>query len=109
MHLQINQVRSDPKVYRYVRLVHSYRRDDGKPTQKVVANLGPLEEPVIAALETALQAARSGKTTVVAEEVVAQMVALSVAQSLAYLDVAVLWELWNELGAAGVARARAAA
>lgn len=45
---------------------------------------------MIIALSTALQAARTGKTVVVAEEVGAQMAALSVAQSLAYLDVAVL-------------------
>lgn len=98
MHLQINQVRSDQKVYRYVRLVQSYRRDDGLPMKKVVANLGALEEPVIAARKTALQAARTGNAVVIAEEVGAQMVALSVAQSLPYLDVAVLWALWNGLG-----------
>ena len=50
-------------------LVQSYRRDDGLPMKKVVANLVALEESVIAALKTALQAVRTGKTVVVAEEV----------------------------------------
>jgi transposase len=98
VHLQVIEVHSDKKTYRYARLVQSYRREDGMPAQRVVASLGRLEGPEISALRLALKAAREGKTVVVAEEVAAKVTALSVRCSLTYLDVAVVRALWNELG-----------
>jgi hypothetical protein len=48
MHLQLTKVRSGRSTKRYARIVQSYRRDDGMPAQKVLANLGELSDQQIA-------------------------------------------------------------
>jgi hypothetical protein len=48
-------------------LVQSVRGADGKPTHKVIANLGDLEPLLIENLRIALAAARQGKSVVIAE------------------------------------------
>jgi len=67
MHLQLTKVRSGRSTKRYARLVQSYRRDDGMPAQKVVANLGELSDQEIQNFRLALEASRSAKSVVLPE------------------------------------------
>ena len=65
MHLNINKVRRGDKVHCYARLVESYRRKkDGKPTIRVLANLGKLSEREIENFRLALAASREGTALV---------------------------------------------
>ena len=41
---QISRVTSGEKTYEYLRIVESYRDEDGRPTHRVVANLGRLDQ-----------------------------------------------------------------
>lgn len=77
----------------YLQLVEAYRDDKGRPRQKVVANLGRLDqltseklEPLINGLERALGRSRPPATPVEYES------------SRAFGDLFALTELWNELG-----------
>jgi hypothetical protein len=65
MHITFTKVRSGKKYKRYVRLVQSFRRPDGMPAQKVIANLGELSDREVANLRVALAANRKGKAVVV--------------------------------------------
>ena len=56
MHLQLTKVRSGRSTKRYARLVQSYRRDDGMPAQKVLANLGELSDQEVQNFRVALEA-----------------------------------------------------
>ena len=97
MHLKTTRVRSNGKVYQYAQFVESYRREDGMPTQRVVANLGPRSELEIANLKRALEASRSGRAVVVeAQEITAP--SCEVLDNFAYLDVAVVLALLARLG-----------
>lgn len=60
MRLKTTRVRNNGKVYQYAQLVESYRREDGMPTQRVVANLGPRSELEIESLKAALLAGKRG-------------------------------------------------
>lgn len=60
MHIQNTRVRSGRSYRRYTRLVQSYRRPDGMPAQKVIANLGELSDQEVANLRVALAASRQG-------------------------------------------------
>ena len=73
MHLRMSTQRRNGKTYRYAQLVESYRREDGRPTVRVVKHLGALPDAVIEALRIALQAARTGDALVRASEVVAEL------------------------------------
>ncbi len=92
MHLQLTKVRSGQSTKRYARLVQSYRREDGMPAQKVLANLGELSDQEIANFRVALAASRSAKTVVLPE---APKWRAKVLANLAYLDVAVALEMWR--------------
>ncbi len=77
----------------YLQLVEAYRNDRGKPRQKIVANLGRLDQltpehldPLINGLERALGRSRAPATEVQYES------------SRAFGDLFVLSELWNEMG-----------
>lgn len=99
MHLKTTRVRGNGKVYQYAQLVESYRRDDGMPTQRVIANLGPRSELEIANLKRALEASRSGRAVVIeAQDVVPP--SCEVLDNFAYLDVAVVLALLARLGVA---------
>lgn len=104
MHLKTTRVRNNGKVYQYAQLVESYRRDDGMPTQRVVANLGPRTELEIENLKRALQASRSGRAVVIeAQEITTPR--CDVLDNFAYLDVAVVLALLARLGVADLLRA----
>ena len=92
MHLQLTKVRSGRSTKRYARLVQSYRRDDGMPAQKVLANLGELSDHEVQNFRVALEASRSAKTVVLPETPKWRAKVLA---NLAYLDVAVALEMWR--------------
>ncbi len=62
MHLQLTKVRSGKSTKRYARLVQSYRRGEGMPVQKILANLGELSDREISNFRLALEASRKSKT-----------------------------------------------
>ena len=98
MHLNVNKVRRGDKVYCYARLVESYRRKkDGKPTIRVLANLGKLSEREIGNFRLALAASRGGNALVCMDALDAEH-EHCVVESLSYLDVAVALELWRDCG-----------
>ena len=95
MHLQSTKVRSGKSFKRYARLVQSYRRTDGKPAQKVIANLGELSDQEFQNIKLALEASRQGKAVVLPGR---RDWPLRVTANLDYLDVAValgFWERWK--------------
>lgn len=97
MHLHISRVRRNGQLYSYAQLLQSYRRDDGMPTQRVVAKLGRLSDVEIANLRVALKASRQNQHVVLPAEVVpAAARFIKPTQNLRYLDVAVMHELWRE-------------
>ena len=98
MHLNINKVRRGDKVHCYARLVESYRRKkDGKPTIRVLANLGKLSEREIENFRLALATSRDG-STLLSMETLGVDHQHTVVESLSYLDVAVALELWRDSG-----------
>lgn len=104
MHLKTTRVRNNGKVYQYAQLVESYRRDDGMPTQRVIANLGPRSDLEIANLKRALEASRSGSAVVLENQEIAAP-SCEVLDNFAYLDVAVVLALLVRLGVTDLLRA----
>jgi hypothetical protein len=99
MHLHISRVRREDKTYEYGQLVESYRRDDGMPTQRVVAQLGRLSALEIDNLRAALQASRGGQRLVIERRRLPQETSFArPTQNLRYLDLAVLLQLWRQWG-----------
>ncbi len=100
MFLRVNTVRRESKTYRYAQLVESYRRDiDKLPAHRVLANLGELSDLEIRNFRLALSASKSGETLVIPKTVKRKVDStVKVHQNLAYLDLAVLSEIWDELG-----------
>src|SRR3990172_2046877 len=92
MHLRVSRVRRNGKRYEYAQLVESYRRDDGMPAHRVVANLGSLSPDQIDNLKAALAASRRGERVAVATR---PSRAPKPQVTLRYLDLAVLLELWR--------------
>jgi hypothetical protein len=106
MHARIVRSTQNNKTYEHVQLVQSYRRPDGMPTLRVVANLGPLADfggsPAFENLKAALRANREGKALVIAAaHTKSQRLAPQpILANFRYLDVAVILALWNEWGLA---------
>ena len=65
MHLRISKKQRGDRFYQYAQLVESFRRPDGVPSHRVIANLGKLEDSEIENLRTALRASREGKALIV--------------------------------------------
>jgi transposase len=95
MNIQENRVKSGNKYYHYARLVRSYRRKDGKPAVKVVANLGELPSQEIKNLKIAFRAARQGKAVVISDTATAKAIPVPVKANLDYLDIMVALEMWD--------------
>jgi hypothetical protein len=95
MYLRVTNVRQGSKTYRYAQIVECYRREDGTPTNRVIASLGHRSESEIAAIRAALQIARAGGTAVLDAQVLDRV---QVLQSLRYLDVAMLLRAWRDFG-----------
>lgn len=95
MHVRTSRVRRNGKVYEYAQLVETYRRDsDGMPVHRVLATL----PDAVAAqnLRDALAAAREGKRVAVTRQ--SAIGRAKPTANLRYLDLAVLLELWRQLG-----------
>jgi transposase len=93
MHVRVSRVRRNGKRYEYAQLVESYRRDDGMPAHRVVANLGSLTPDQVDNLKAALSASRRGERVAVAAQ---PSRAPKPQATLRYLDLAVLLELWRQ-------------
>ena len=77
---------------RYAQLAESYRRADGMPANRVIANLGILSDLEIANFRASIKASKEGKAVVVPDVSNPQF---EIIQNLAFLDVAVGLELWR--------------
>ena len=97
MHLRFSTKRQNGRTYRYAQLVQSCRVA-GKSTQRVLANLGDLPERTLDNLRLALCASRDGQRLVMAADELATLRGFEVCANRRYLDVAVLLQLWRELG-----------
>jgi hypothetical protein len=103
MHLRISTIHRAAKTYRYAQLVESYRREDnGRPTHRIVASLGALDDDAITNLRAALEANRNGDALVVPAKGGSRPVKPVVRANYRYLDLAVLLRLWTESGIAGL-------
>ena len=100
MHVRVSRVARNGKTYAYAQLVESYRRDDGMPAHRVVANLGALTPEQVDNLKATLAATRSGERVRAPAGPGTQDASLPEAPlaNLAYLDLAVLLELAHESG-----------
>lgn len=100
MHLRLvrNRASGSGKDRRYAQLVQSFRRPDGMPAHRVVANLGELDDREVQNLKLALEASRKGKSLVLPEASPKKAWPLRVLANLEYLHLAVglrIWEYWK--------------
>jgi len=96
VNLHVSRVRRGATVYVYGQLVESYRREDGMPTQRVIANLGRMTEVEIRNMRVALEASRRGTQVVLDKrELATGTRAAKPTHNLRYLDLAVLLALWR--------------
>lgn len=103
MHVRYSTRHSGGKTYRYVQLVQSYRRPDGMPAHRVVANLGALSELEVQNLKAALAASRQGRPVVLPDLGTARSRRTPVVlANLKYLPLAVLGQVWDGDGLAGL-------
>lgn len=97
MNLHVARVRRGSTVYVYGQLVESIRREDGMPTQRVIANLGRMSEVEIRNMRLALEASRRGTQVVLDKrQLPAGTRFAKPTHNLRYLDLAVLLALWRE-------------
>jgi hypothetical protein len=103
MHIRLSTVRRGDKTYRYAQLVESFRREDGRPTHRILASFGALDDQAIANLRGALEANRSGDALVVTAKAPVSTTTKPVVQAnYRYLDLAVLLRVWRQAGLAGL-------
>ncbi len=99
MNIRVSTVRRGDKVYRYAQLVQSYRREhDGKPTVRLIASLGELNDISIANIKAALAASKTGELLVLSDVNARASADAEVLQNLQYLPIAVLLRIWESLG-----------
>jgi hypothetical protein len=95
--LHVARVRRGSTVYVYGQLVESIRREDGMPTQRVIANLGRMSEVEIRNMRLALEASRRGTQVVLDKrQLPAGTRFAKPTHNLRYLDLVVLLALWRE-------------
>lgn len=95
MHLRLVKSKSGKNTKRYAQLVQSYRRDDGMPAHKVMANLGELSDQQVENLRMALKASRDGKALVIPNKLQAKEGPIRVQANLQYLDIAIALECFQ--------------
>jgi len=95
MHLRVSTRRKNGKTYQYAQLVESFRREDGVPSRKTIANLGQLSEQQISNLRVALQASRQDTILVLPGDPAQEEWQARITASLSYLDLAVALETWS--------------
>lgn len=98
MHIRISRVKRHGKTYEYAQLVESYRRPDGMPAHRVIANLGDINSLAVENLRAALSASQHQQRVGIARRATAEKTPPQPVANLRYLDVAVLLELWREWG-----------
>ncbi len=99
MHIRITTSRQGKKTYHYPQLVESYRRkEDGKPTHRVVANLGKLSPQTIDNLRIALRAGRHAQAVVLDDQTAACLRGVRVSNTYSFLPVLVALQAWQKLG-----------
>jgi hypothetical protein len=98
MHVRVSRVSRRGKTYEYAQLVESFRRPDGVPAHRVIANLGDATSLEVENLRTALGAALKHRRVMVARPTGPAKAAPQPVANLRYLDVAVLLELWRAWG-----------
>jgi len=97
MHFRVSTRRKGDTVYRYGQLVESYRRLDGMPAHRVVANLGRLTELEADNLKLAFKACKRGKAVVLSDDAAAVLAQRKCQANYAYLAHAVCLALWRRL------------
>jgi hypothetical protein len=108
VHARIVRSTQNNRTYEHVQLVQSFRRPDGMPALRVVANLGSLADfggtQAFDNLKAALRANREGKGLVVstAQAKSHHLAPLPILANFRYLDIAVIIALWNQWGLSGV-------
>lgn len=97
MHLRPSRKTRNGKTYEYWQLVQSYRRpEDGMPMHRVLATFHDLSATDVNNLKTALAASREGKTLVLpTPKAAGRILAAKPIANRRFLDLAVLWELWQ--------------
>lgn len=98
MHVRVSRVTRGGTTYEYAQLVESFRRPDGMPAHRVIANLGDATSLAVENLRTALGAALQRRRVVIARRAAVEKAAPQPVANLRYLDVAVLLELWRAWG-----------
>lgn len=99
MFLRRTKVSRADKVLVYTQLVESYRRpEDGRPTHRILANLGQMREEEFQNLRLALRAGKKGRRVVLAKRRQDNERPPKPEQNLRYLDLAVLLDLWRNSG-----------
>lgn len=106
MQLRTYRTSRNGKTYEYLRLVESYRREDGKPTHRILAKLPAMSAQQAANIRAALEANRRGAAVTIApiggehqpETSPGGSNRAQVLANLRYLDIAVLDALWRQLG-----------
>jgi len=96
MHVRVSSVTRNGKTYAYTQLVESYRRVDGMPAHRVIANLGQLSSAQVDNLKTALAAGRVGERVAVTAPAGSSRPPRRPQANLQYLNLVVLLELWRE-------------
>jgi hypothetical protein len=90
---------------KYMHLVESYRRpSDGQPRHRILANLGPYDPILFENLRLAYASAKDGGRVALVSTANAKQPLPKPDANLRYLDVAVVCELWRELGLSALIR-----
>lgn len=94
-----SRIRNGDKVYTYVQLVRSVRRN-GKPTHEIVAHLGRLDEREASALKAGLATLQHTKADddAIATKVKCDLGDIRAGRALRYLDIRVVHEAWRRCG-----------
>lgn len=97
--LRVSNIKRKNRSYRYAQLVESYRREDGLPAHRIIASLGQLSEIEIDNFRIAINASKDNRKVVVSKLSKGTGVNICKPQSnLVYLDLAVLYETWEQSG-----------
>ena len=100
MHIrQIKRTNKSGKVRVYTQIMQSFRDDKGKPTNRVVAHLGRVDDIFVENLRRALAASRSNALVAIPDGARAALsLTIQNDQSLEYLPLAVLSRVFREAG-----------
>jgi hypothetical protein len=99
MFVRVDTVKQKSKVYRYARILESYRRvGDGMPVHKVLASFPDPSPLLVENLRLALRETENGRAVLLSGANLADLPDEPVLANLRYLDVAVVLHIWQEIG-----------